>query len=178
MPELPNKIAGANTGLCAVFSEKSQIVLSLRPGVARLSRWAHAITVAFNMKTQTIQRLILSGMAFLLAGSLIAANAETNHVTGSVQRTDSVIPAGAIKFINLDLTQILPIYASLTDAQLDTNRLVKLPPVLMSFENKKAMTRLEAVQLLDKVFYDHGIAATHVDKKHIVFTYRSSARAK
>jgi hypothetical protein len=35
----PNEIAGANAGLRAGFVEKSRVVLSFRPGVARLSRW-------------------------------------------------------------------------------------------------------------------------------------------
>ena len=33
-----NKIAGANTGLRTWFVEKSRVLLSLRSGVARLSR--------------------------------------------------------------------------------------------------------------------------------------------
>ena len=34
----------------------------------------------------------------------------------------------------------------------------------------------QAVQLFDKVFYDHGIVATHVDEKHVVLTYRSAKK--
>jgi len=36
----PNEIAGANTGLHIGFSQKRQVVLSLRPGEARLDRYA------------------------------------------------------------------------------------------------------------------------------------------
>jgi hypothetical protein len=35
----PNEIAGANASLRIRFAEKSQVVLSLWPGVARLDRW-------------------------------------------------------------------------------------------------------------------------------------------
>ncbi len=128
------------------------------------------------MKTQHIQQLVLSGAALLVASSIITASAQTNQVAGSAQA--STIATGAIKIINLPFSDILPIYADLAGAHMDTNQLKKLPPVLMSFENTKPLTRAEAVQLLDKVFYDHGIVATHVDKKHVVFTYRSAKRAK
>jgi len=36
----PNEIAAANAGLRGWFVEKSRVLLSLRPGVARLGRWA------------------------------------------------------------------------------------------------------------------------------------------
>ena len=36
--EIPNEIAGTNTGLSVGFAEKSQVVLSLSPGVVRLDR--------------------------------------------------------------------------------------------------------------------------------------------
>ena len=98
------------------------------------------------------------------------------RVAGLPQAID--FSTGAINFINMKFSDILPFYASLTEAEMDTSQLKNLPPVLMSFENKKTLTLAEAVQLLDKVFYDHGIVATHVDKKHVTFTYRAAERKK
>lgn len=128
------------------------------------------------MKIQSIKHLAVSWAAVLVAASIITAKAGTNNVAGPPQT--HTLPAGTIKFINIPFSEILPIYAMLTGAEMDTNRLKGIPPVLMSFENKKPLTPRQAVQLLDKVFYDHGILATHVDKKHIVFTPRSAQKAK
>ncbi len=123
---------------------------------------------------KAIHYLIGAAIAVLVAASSLNATAGTNSVTGA----NSAVPAGSIKFINLELSQILPIYAALTDAQLDISRLGKPPTVLISFENKEAMTKAEVVRLLDKEFYSHGIVATHPDKKHVVFSYRSASNAK
>jgi hypothetical protein len=44
MTTWPNEIAGANTGLRFGFAEKLLVVLSPRPGVARLKRWTKLAT--------------------------------------------------------------------------------------------------------------------------------------
>ena len=112
------------------------------------------------------------------------SNSDTNrrpaatiiHVAGSAQRT--AFPSGAINFINVPFSEILPYYATLAQAQMDTDKLQPLPGVLISCQNTSPLTQAEAVQLFDKVFYDCGIVATHVDTNHVVFTYRAAERKK
>ena len=104
--------------------------------------------------------------------------AQTNNAAGSARSSETRIPAGQIKFINAELSQVLVIYTELAHAEVDTKQLGNAISPPMSFENKDAITRSEAVKLLDKLFYDNGILATHVDDKHIVLKYRASAKAK
>jgi len=73
----------------------------------------------------------------------------------------------------------MPLYADIADAQLDTSQLGTLRPTIIRFTNTNAVTRSEAVRLLDKVLYDQaGIVATHSDSKHVQFKYRASGNAK
>jgi hypothetical protein len=81
---------------------------------------------------------------------------------------EDTIPAGSINLINADLSQALQVYGLLADAELDILGLGRFPPVLISFRNEQTMTRSNAVQAMDKVFYDHGILVRHSDPKHVV----------
>ena len=100
-----------------------------------------------------MQNLGLSGAALLVAASIITANAQTNQNVGSSQT--NTIPTGTIKLINVPFSQVLPPYASIAGVQLDIKQLGKLPTVFISLENKKPVAPSQAVQLCDKVFYDH-----------------------
>lgn len=59
----PNEIAGANAGLRLRFAEKSLVVPSLSPGVARLRRWARA----FWDDMKVYQKLVGAWVASLLS---------------------------------------------------------------------------------------------------------------
>lgn len=92
---------------------------------------------------------------------------------------DAIIPAGSINIIGMKVSQLMPLYADLADAQLDTSQLGELPPINIRFKNTNDVTRSEALQLLDKVLYDQaGIVVTHPDTKHVLFRYRSSGNEK
>ena len=107
------------------------------------------------------------------------SSAATNNSTGSPRPADEIIPAGRIKFINAELSQVLEFYAALSEAQLDSTQLGKLQPLLISFENKKDVTRSEALLLFDTAFHDQaGIVVTHPDRKHAVFRFRSARNEK
>ena len=106
-------------------------------------------------------------------------SADTNAAMGSAKLPDPIVPAGSINIIGIELSQFMPLYAALADAQLDTSQLGKLPPIIIRFRNTNDVTRSEAVRLLDKVLYDQaGIVATHPDTKHVQFKYRSSGNEK
>jgi hypothetical protein len=128
------------------------------------------------MKTHTTPKFIAALTALLLAVFFMAVGAETTNATKVVQ---SEFPAGRIKFINTELPQVLGLYADLSGAQLDTNQIARAFPVLISFENKKDMTRAEAIKLFDKAFHDQaGLVVTHPDAKHVVFRMRTSGDEK
>ena len=100
---------------------------------------------------------------------------ETTNSTGGIQWTE-IIPAGRIQFVNVQLSQVLAFYADLTGARLDTTRIPRKVSLsaLISFENKKDITRAEAVQFLDKAFLEQaGLVASHTDAKHIEFRLKS-----
>ena len=106
-------------------------------------------------------------------------NGDANAAMGSARLPDPIIPAGSINIIGIELSQFMPLYAVIADAQLDTRQLGKLPPIIIRFRNTNDVTRSEAVRLLDKVLYDQaGIVATHPDTKHVLFKYRSSGNEK
>jgi hypothetical protein len=107
------------------------------------------------------------------------SGANTNAVLGPATPSESVIPAGTINIIGIELSRFLPLYSDIADSQIDVGQLGKLPHVIIRFTNTNDVSRSEAVQLLDKVLYDQaGIIATHSDAKHVQFKYRSSGSEK
>jgi hypothetical protein len=109
--------------------------------------------------------------------TIVSGNA--NAAPASHKPSEPVMSAGSINIIGIELSQFLPFYAALADAQLDTSELGTLPPIIIRFTNTNAVTRAEAVRLLDAVLYDQaGIVATHPDAKHVILKYRSSGNAK
>ena len=65
---MPNEIAGANAGLRVGLDEKSRVVLSLWPGVARLNRSASKHPVAAPSSVQPIVARLFSIKRFRWAG--------------------------------------------------------------------------------------------------------------
>jgi PBP1b-binding outer membrane lipoprotein LpoB len=81
---------------------------------------------------------------------------------------EEIIPAGAIKFINTDLPTVLAIYQEMSRSSLDIEEQIKQIHPLIRFENTEAMTRSQALGLLEKALHDQaGIIVTHVDTNHI-----------
>lgn len=138
------------------------------------------------MKTQYLATTIVVLSAVFVAGcskapsqpaesSSISVSATTNRTASLAKPHDAIVPAGSINFINVDLSQFLQFYSAFTGAQLDTSQLgSRLPSILIHFTNTNAVTRTEAIRLLDRALYDEaGIVATHPDKTHVVFKHRS-----
>ena len=138
------------------------------------------------MKTQHVTTTIVVLSISLAAGcskspsqttesSAISASAASNSAGSSAKSQDAIVPAGSINFINVDLSQFLQFYSAFARAQLDTSQLGSpLPSILIHFTNTNAVTRTEAIRLLDRALYDQaGIVVTHPDKTHAVFKHRS-----
>jgi hypothetical protein len=107
------------------------------------------------------------------------ASANANVASESAKTSYPVLPAGNMNIIGIELEQFLPFYAALADAQLDTSALGKLPPIIIRFTNTNAVTRVEAVQLLDQVLYDQaGIVVSRTDAKRVILKYRWSEGAR
>jgi hypothetical protein len=122
------------------------------------------------MKTHTTPKSIALLTALLLAVPFMAVGAEATNTTEEAQ---SEFPAGSIKLV-LQLPKVLELYAEITGAQLDTNQIARAFPVVISVENKKDITRAEAIKLFDKAFHDQaGLVVTHPDAKHVVFRMRT-----
>ncbi len=86
---------------------------------------------------------------------------------------EEVIPAGAIKFINLDLAQVLAVYAGLTQANLDIEEDIGSLPVLIRFTNTEPVTRAQAIALLDQVLLEQaGIVVTHPESTRAILRLR------
>jgi RNA polymerase sigma factor (sigma-70 family) len=73
-----------------------------------------------------------------------------------------VIPAESIQFINTQLTQVLAIYADLSQSKLDIDDRVRQLPFLIHFTNSEPVTRAQAIDLLDSALIEQaGIVVTH-----------------
>lgn len=127
------------------------------------------------MKTQPILHLVAIAATFALTASLTSVGGETNGTPGAAQGSHDIIPAGSIKFIHVESWRVLEVYAELAHAKLEPKWREKLPPVLITFENKEALTRKEALEGLEKAFREQaGIVITHPDPKHVGWRLRSS----
>jgi hypothetical protein len=108
--------------------------------------------------------------------SQITSSQTTNRVTSSTKPSEEegVIPAGSVKLMGVELSQVLRLYGNYAKVQIDTSQLgTPIPPLFIHFEITNAVTHSEMVQLLDKMLYDQaGIVATHPDKTHVVFKHR------
>jgi hypothetical protein len=143
-----------------------------------------------TMKTQLLTTGVVILSVLFVAGcsqapsqptktSTVGVSATTNSTASLTKPHDHIVPAGSINIVGLELSQFMPLYASLSDADLDTSQLGKLPPIIIRFKNTNDVTRSEAIRLLDQVLYQQaGIIASHPDAKHVHFKYGSSGNEK
>jgi hypothetical protein len=76
-----------------------------------------------------------------------------------------------------DMGQALAIYAEFTGAQLDAGEGVRqLPGLVRLPRSYPAMTRAQAMELLDSAMLRAGVVVTHPDPKHVVFRSKQKAR--
>ena len=86
---------------------------------------------------------------------------------------DDLIPPHAIFFHGVPVAQVLAIYTNLSTAEMDIEESVWRNPVLLMFENTNAISRSEAIGLLEKTFHEQaGIDITHLETNQTVFRYR------
>ncbi len=78
------------------------------------------------------------------------------------------IAPGSIQFANVDLREVLDIYALLANAQQEVDSRVRTSRALFSFTNTVALSRSEAVRLFEQVLEQQGgIAVKRADQQHI-----------
>jgi hypothetical protein len=136
------------------------------------------LAVSFNRMTEP--KMLIVGALVVL--TLTGCSERTNQSAGSSSnsaptnpkanqsetRAEEVLPAGAIVFPGSELVQVMPIYAYLSETVIDTNQLAELPPAIIRFRLTNAVTRSEAIRLLDKALFEQaGIVVTHPDARHI-----------
>jgi len=86
-----------------------------------------------------------------------------------------VVPPGAIHFVNIELKEFLPLYKDITGAEVDTSPMGKLPPIVVRFTNTNAITKPEAIELLNRMLYEQaGIIATNTGPNRIQFRPRGA----
>jgi len=86
---------------------------------------------------------------------------------------EPLIPAEAIKFTNTELRQVLAIYGEMAGAQLDIEETLRSLPVLIHFTNTGAVTRAEAIRLLDAALLEQaGIVVTHPETNRVMMRLR------
>ena len=84
------------------------------------------------------------------------------------QSSEDIVPAGMIKFQNVDLRTALNIYAELANANLDIDIPVRKLPARITLQNTEALKLSEAVQLFEQVFQQQAaIVVEHLDNDRI-----------
>ena len=120
-----------------------------------------------SVKPGTVAPLVLE-VKIARGASVQLGTDDSASAAPSVQRSDAVIGPGLIDFRNAELSQVLQVYSELAGAQVDTSQIKNLPPLLILFRNKQALTRSEAVRLLEQALLDQaGIKASYPDGKHV-----------
>jgi hypothetical protein len=89
-------------------------------------------------------------------------------VPGLAVGSSADVPAGAIYFGGVRLSQVLSVYATLADAQLLIEPRVQSLPVSVTFSNRQDLTRAEALRLFEESLNEQaGLVFLHQDARHI-----------
>ena len=73
-----------------------------------------------------------------------------------VSGSEMILPAGCIRFVEADLRTVLGIYAELANAQLEIDSPVRKLATRITVENTQAVTRSQAVELLEKALREQA----------------------
>jgi hypothetical protein len=80
-----------------------------------------------------------------------------------------MLPAGEM-YPEVHLDVLLPIYRELTGAKLETQDIMDQLDQPVHFpRSHPAMTRAQAIDMIDKALFEAGIVVRHPDTKHVVF---------
>jgi hypothetical protein len=94
-------------------------------------------------------------------------------------RSSADAPAGSIFFSGIGLSQVLTIYAKLTDAQLLIEPRVQSLPVSVTFSNRQDLTRAETVSLFEESLHKQaGLVFEHQDARHIAIRLEPNSVTK
>jgi len=103
----------------------------------------------------------------LPSSELVTAAAPARPLTVA-QPAEVQFPAGFLKLQSTDMQTVLNIYADLAEAQLDIQPAVRISPARISLEITQAVSRLEAVALLEQALHEQaGVLVKHLENKHI-----------
>ena len=122
------------------------------------------------MNARDTFRLALSVSAFLFM-----LGCSTASPSAKLDRPDEMIPSQLMEPV--DIGQLLVIYAKFTGAQLDISQDVRQLPAMIYFDGScPAMTRAQAVDMLDAALLKAGVVVTHHGPKHAVFRLETASR--
>ena len=105
--------------------------------------------------------------------SLVESNGLYRIEIKTEKQAEEIIPASSCPW-PLEMTQVLDIYAKLTDAELQAENDVRRFPGLFRFPTQvPAMTRAQACEFLEKMLRDQaGVEVVHPDDKHVILRLR------
>jgi len=81
------------------------------------------------------------------------------------EKDKEILPSGMMKFAEVELSQVLGIYEELSGRSVI--RAASIPPVKITFTNRTPLNRREALQALDTVLAQVGIATIPLGSKYI-----------
>ena len=85
-----------------------------------------------------------------------------------IERPDEMLPATEMP--SADIGDVLTLYAELTGANLDVEDGVRHLPVRVPFKRSyPAMTRAQAIDMIDTALLQAGVVVTHPNTKHVIF---------
>jgi hypothetical protein len=85
------------------------------------------------------------------------------------------IPAGAIKFINTEVSQVLAIYQAMSGASLDVDDRIREMHLLIRYENTEPLTRADALHQLEEALHTQaGLVVTQGDSNRVTVRFANS----
>jgi type II secretory pathway component GspD/PulD (secretin) len=104
------------------------------------------------------------GASKLLPAKTTSGESRT-YSSFDVDRADGELPAGMMKFADAELQAVLAIYQELSGRVVITPS--NLPHVRITVRNEMPLTRVEALQMLDTVLSQNGLATVLMGTKYV-----------
>lgn len=137
-------------------------VIMCKPSVATFNE---------RLYMNTAKMLVVLAVAIVAFTVYNLKAGETNSVTPPA----SQVPGYTFNFSNVDPSQVLEIYAKLVGVEL--KRPQPLPYARINLKTPKSLTRLEAIQALEKVLREQaGVVLKPLDAKRVEVTFDESVK--
>jgi hypothetical protein len=132
-------------------------------------RSAAAVGDLVFMRPPRIVAMVIT-LLLALAGCSGSARVANPGVPASaiIERPDEMLPGTEMG--SADIRDVLSLYSELTGANLDVEDGVRHLHARVSFKRTyPAMTRAQAIEMIDTALLQAGVVVTHPDIKHVIF---------